>query len=829
MPKGRFVTLMASMAAHYRRHLMQAVFLLTGIVIANVLLVATLLINAQSRSSMAQGERLLDHQITGTIRPSNGQTTLAEQDYIKLRLSGISNIAPVLRAFVRTPTGQSLEVMGIDPLSLPTNARVTSTTINTNGFSPLLAPPYATLLAPARLAGLDISSGQAIALTANRSLPPAQAVDGVNLGHRLLTDLGSLQLATDQPGVLSYIAVFASSDTTMQTIIAALPEHLQYVPAKTALDQTALTRSFHLNLSAMGLLTFVVGTFLIYNAVAFSAVDRRHTIRMVRLMGVSRRQLGMLLSLELLIFGVVGALMGYLLGAALAKALLPGVGQTLAQLYDVYITYPDSLIGSRWYAPLVLTAVALTTAALKPLRRTLSTPLYAAESMANTARRQIRRDLHMLILGLVCLSSAAWISVYATQLLMALSALALLLLGVAFSLPWVLGLLLRGLTRFVSRESALGHWLLTDSRQLLGPAALALMAMTLALTANSGLNTMISSFRAATETWLDQRLVADWYVTTTDQPAIRAWLDQNAHTDVALAPRLQVVRNVTNPLGHSTKLEVNAVPNLPAFMNSVELFQAAPQAQEKFRIGQGVFLSERAWRLDGWRLQQRIAVCQNGPQLPIVGFYRLYGDPLPQMLVPESLYRQCWPNQPPGGIALLADNHPNWSTLVPALSQEFGWLPDQVIDQQALKALGLSVFDRTFAVTRVLNTLTLLVAGIGIFCAISAIHHHRRRSQALLVTLGVSRRRRFALLCGQWSVFALLCVVVVIPFGWLLAGVLSHVVTPIAFGWSFPLVLDWTHYPILLATAWVGVMLAVLVPNWRLLNTNVSSLLQEAA
>ena len=40
-----------------------------------------------------------------------------------------------------------------------------------------------------------------------------------------------------------------------------------------------LTRSFHLNLAAMGLLAFVVGVFLTYNALAFSYTDRAELIR----------------------------------------------------------------------------------------------------------------------------------------------------------------------------------------------------------------------------------------------------------------------------------------------------------------------------------------------------------------------------------------------------------------------------------------------------------------------------------------------------------------------------------------------------------------------
>jgi putative ABC transport system permease protein len=53
------VNLNGTLLTHYRQHPVQALFLLTGIIIANVLLAGTLLINAQARSSYSQGEQYL--------------------------------------------------------------------------------------------------------------------------------------------------------------------------------------------------------------------------------------------------------------------------------------------------------------------------------------------------------------------------------------------------------------------------------------------------------------------------------------------------------------------------------------------------------------------------------------------------------------------------------------------------------------------------------------------------------------------------------------------------------------------------------------------------
>jgi putative ABC transport system permease protein len=141
----------------------------------------------------------------------------------------------------------------------------------------------------------------------------------------------------------------------------------------------------------------------------------------------------------------------------------------------------------------------------------------------------------------------------------------------------------------------------------------------------------------------------------------------------------------------------------------------------------------------------------------------------------------------------------------------------------------MTVFDRTFRVTNALNALTLLVAGIGIFCAVSAIHHHRVVQQALLAALGLSRGERGLMLLLQWGLLGLLCMVLVWPFGTLLAGYLATVVTPVAFGWSFALRPEWSHFVTLAVIAAAALMVAVLLPSLRLLKTSPAEMLREDA
>ena len=82
------------------------------------------------------------------------------------------------------------------------------------------------------------------------------------------------------------------------------------------------------------------------------------------------------------------------------------------------------------------------------------------------------------------------------------------------------------------------------------------------------------------------------------------------------------------------------------------------------------------------------------------------------------------------------------------------------------------------------------------------------------------------LLAGQWGLLGLLCIILVWPFGVALAGYLSSVVTPVAFGWSFPLVISGGHFLSLIAVAAISLVVAVALPSLRLVQTTPAALLR---
>ncbi|MBD1390476.1 ABC transporter permease [Neiella sp. HB171785] len=827
------MTVSHALAGHYRRHPLQALFLFTGIVIATVLLVATQLINAQAQASYAKGTQLFEQNPIGYLVAAQGQRQFSMASYVALRRQGFDQLLPVLHHNFQSQHHGIIAVMGIDWLSLPATPQASA-----NGNSQVkpiapadltledfLLPPYRLMMAPARMTQLALSADQTIALTnTTSSLPPViPAPDNSGVGHQALMDLQALQAISNRQGMLSAIWVLPMSEQRLAQLQQQLPPDLRFRPAAEPLSQAALAESLHLNLAAMGLLSFVVGLFLAFNAIQFSYTDRQPLLRRLRLSGTSQRQLYQALSIELLLFVLVGSAVGYWLGAWLATLLLPGLGQTLAQLYGVYISYPNKVIADLPLMPLLMTSLAALLAAIVPMRQIVQQPLLNRYRQQIAQHQARNRDRQLLLVALACLLVAVALSLWANSLWHGLACLALVLLGGALALPAALRASLSIVQRLVPANRPLLQWLIADSRWLLGPAAISLMAMTLALVANSGLNTMIGSFRAATLDWLEQRLAAPIYLSVADgQRQLGDWLSQHA-------PQVAIAERHTLRHGQLAHIEIASLPPMAAFRNSIELIEQVADAPQQFAQGQGIYISERHQRLDGGELDQQVWLCDGLPNVPVLGVYHDYGNPRSQWLLDEKLLRQCWPQHIAQSTALLAAEgaEVDWPQVMTALSDSGLIRPEQIIDQQQIKKMAMAVFDQTFTVTEALNGLTLLVAGIGIFCATSAIHHHRVQQQAQLAAMGVSQSQRLLMILSQWSLLALLSMIIVWPFGTLLAWVLASLVTPLAFGWSFSTELVWQHYPVLAVLALACVVVATLWPSWRLHRVSIASLLKE--
>ncbi|MGJ8606274.1 MAG: FtsX-like permease family protein, partial [Marivita sp.] len=213
----------------------------------------------------------------------------------------------------------------------------------------------------------------------------------------------------------------------------------------------------------------------------------------------------------------------------------------------------------------------------------------------------------------------------------------------------------------------------------------------------------------------------------------------------------------------------------------------------------------------------------DGEHYVIAGVYSDYGNPEGQAILGEAEFRDRFPDVVATRFGLRTADP---GGLRRDLTEDLGLSPDAIVDQAALKALSMEIFERTFTVTAALNVLTLTVAGFAMLMSLLTLAGMRLPQLAPVWALGLTRRRMRGLELLRALMLAALTALVALPLGLALAWALLSVVNVEAFGWKLPMYLFPADYARLGLLALVAAVAAAWWPARQLSRTPPSQLLK---
>ncbi|PYB78516.1 ABC transporter permease [Pseudomonas sp. LB-090624] len=792
-----------ALLSHWRRHRVQCFSIFTGLWLATALWSGVQALNSQARSDYARASAVLAGPLQAQLLPRHGER-FDQALYVQLRSQGWA-VTPVLEGRLRLPgePTRSVRLIGIEPLSLPPASSVAGVQPQAFDLLAFIGMPGQAWVGPDTLRQLNMNAGQVAHDSEGHSLPPLILQPELAPGV-IVVDIGHAQALLQAPRQLSRLLLAGNAGP----LPANIAPYLELQPRQDDGGLQRLTDSFHLNLTALGLLAFVVGLFITHAAIGLALEQRRGLIRNLRACGVSLNTLLCALALELGLFAVLGGLAGVASGYALAAWLLPDVSASLRGLYGAQVAGTLSLPVGWWLAGLLVSVTGALLAGVGSVLRAARLPLLAlAQPQAWRAaqgpwlKRQASAAGLLLLLALGC-------GVLGDSLPNAFAMLAALLLAAALLLPALLDRVLAGLARLCRRP--LAQWFVADSRQQLPALSLALMALLLALAASVGVGSMTEGFRKTFVGWLDQRLSADLYLTPrdTDQGLQMAeWLGQQPAVSVVLPGWRGEMQLQGWPV------QAQGIVDNPVYRTRWPLLEQQPRAWALLASGHAVMLSEQLARRLKLRLGDSLALpAPHSPALTVVGIYADYGNPKGHVLVNARWLREHWPGATLAGLSvdLLTDDG---QAIKAELQRRFNLDDSRVVEQARLKRWSTDVFNRTFAATAALNSLTLGVAGVALFINLLTLGQARLSQLAPLWALGVRRARLVWLSLGQALMLSGLTVLLAIPLGLLLAWCLVAVVNVQAFGWRLPLYVFPSQ---LLQLALLGLLTSLLASAWPL-------------
>ena len=781
---------LSALLSHWRRNPVQLFAYLAGLALATALWSGVQAINAEARASYDAAATKLGEGQYDLLIPRQGDR-IPQEDYISLRRSGWL-VSPVIVGPL-----DDVRLVGIDLVTSATGLGAG----NVTSVPPALASE--TLLANEDTAQ---KLGPLVNVTVDAGIAQGMAVGDIGLVQRLLgrDDLSRLVLLPDQ----------SLGQPDLSVIVPSL--RIQQAQQVTSISQ--LTNSFHLNLTAFGLLSFAVGLFIVHSTIGLAFEQRRGMIRTLRSLGVPLRILVTLIAIEMLTLAAIGAGFGIVLGYLIAAFLLPDVAATLRGLYGAEISGTLELRASWWVSGLLLALVGTAAAHSSRIWQIAKMPRLASVRPRAWVIATASRFRLQSIIAVLLLSATILLGLFVKGLVAGFALLGCLLIGAALALPALAASILTLLQRYTT--APVWTWFWADTRQQLPGLSLALMALLLAVSANIGVSTMVSSFRLTFVSFLDQRLAPELFVQvkTKDQSiALAAFLDLHK---IEVLPLSKTQVSITNK-----PVALYGVRVGPTYRNNWVFLDETDGAWDLVARDTAVVVNEQLARRAGIWVGDLVQVAPD-LALPIAAIVGDYGNPQGQVIVSENLFQNLHPDLYPSQFGIR-------TTEAPSLRAQLVNTADidnnAIIDQASIKALSLEVFERTFVVTAALSILTLGVASFAILMSLLTLADLRVPQLAPVWALGLTRQRLGWLELLRAVLLAAIVVVCAIPLGLTLAWVLLTIINVEAFGWQLPMYLFPLEYVQLGGFALVAAFLAAMWPAIRLMRTPPSSLLRVFA
>ena len=795
---------------------MQLATLLIGLISATALWSGVQALNQQARDAYDRAAATFGGARTAML-VSRTSATFPQKLFVDLRRGGWP-VSPVLEGRIQI-SGRSFRLLGIEPVTLPSEVG-NAPAIGKANLQAFVTPPGEMLVAPETLSELNLAEGATPPSNGGAALPPLRAQPNLVPGV-LVVDIGIAQRLLKMPDQVSRLLV-GKARSPRAPLDTVAGDQLRYVEASAESDLERLTDSFHLNLTAFGMLSFFVGLFIVNSAIGLAFEQRLPMLRTLRACGVSARMLNGVLVIELVSLALIAGLIGLVCGYFIAAALLPDVVASLRGLYGAQIPGQLTLKREWWLAGIAISILGALAAAAASLTKAIRMPVLASAQPQAWQQAQRRWLMFQSAVAIAVFAAAAGFLVLGDSLLSGFAVLAALLLGAALILPMILEIVLSVGQRSAARPLSVWFW--ADSRQQLSGLSLALMALLLALAVNVGVSTMVESFSRTFLVWLDGRLAADVYViASSDAQAneIKAWLRDRPEVRAVLPGG-----RADTQLG-GMPVEVLGLADHATFRDNWPLLESTEDAWIRLRPGDAGLVSEQLARRLKLAIGDRIEVPAPGGNWPleVVGIYADYGNPKGQVAVNFAALTRRFPEAPRTRLGLRV-----WPSAIPALvsalQEKFGLDDRSVADQATMKAESTKIFNRTFAVTAALNAFTLGVAGIALLTSLLTLSNSRLPQLAPLWAIGVTRQRLALIELLKTMSVALITALFALPLGLLVAWCLLAVVNVKAFGWRLPFHVFPLQLIELVAVALAAALCAALLPVVRLARMQPASLIR---
>lgn len=649
-----------------------------------------------------------------------------------------------------------------------------------------------------------------------------------------VSDIAAVQWKLGEPGKISRVDIKLTEGVTADAFRTKYDQHFADLgrfetPKEQGTRGASVSQAYRANLSILAMVALLTGGFLSFSTQMLAVAQRSRQWALLASMGMKQTAVQRQILFESMVCGLIGSLSGLGLGYGLATLILSQLGVDLGA---GYFEQSSSGLNLKLGDTLLYLGFGLTATGLGAIL-----PSGQAGKIAVNSRLKAGSEES----GLQFMNRAQWLGLT----LCACAGLSLLIppfesipvggyLAVAFGLFGGISLIGKVVRLTIQPAKTLSNLAeLAKSRLASTPNLLAvgLSGVVASFALVVAMHVMIFSFRQSLDDWLVQVLPAPLYMRVAETSALPAIPEVLQATLVARAEFADIqfwgqeklildsnrpaVELVIRPLPlaqassqlpltgaylgeQDIQSRMNDVPMLlPIWISEpmTDLYQLKTGDTLQLKLDGGLkikALVAGVWR-DYARQHGAIAMPQELLKL-------LYNHEVPKRQA------SAWPVDGVGVDQLIQ--------LIEEESQKLGLQNAFQFSQPGeIRELSLAIFDRSFAVTYLLEVAAVVIGLFGVGTTFSAMALQRKREFALLSALGASRNTVLKLVLQEGFLASWIAAIVGMTMGLAFAAILIFVVNPQSFHWTMQWYTPWRDLAlmvvVLLVMGTVTVALAI--------------------
>lgn len=836
----------------WRAHILQVIVAITAIAIGIALGYSIHLINTAAFNEFSAASKNLSGQSDLQV---HGRSAFFDESLYPMlaKYEGVALANPVLELDVVMPNklqnrnDHKLKIVGLD-MFRATQISPDLLGVSVEGKRLDGLADDAIFLSPAAMEWLQVEQGDVLSLNAGLQTITLRVAGGLvraRSGQRIaVMDIGAAQWRFQQLGLLSRIELKLKHGVNHAAFKAELTKQLgdQYLVVEVTDQETRIanmSRAYRVNLNMLALVALFTGAFLVFSTQALSVIRRRQQFAMLRVLGFTRRQLLRQIVLEGALLGMIGSLLGLGLGYAIAAMAIQFLGGDLGSNFFPGI---KPSIDFNPLAALTFFLIGLGVTVLG----SMAPAFEAVRAKPALALRSGSEDAALSKL------STPWFAMFCLMLAMLFTqlppvfelpifgylAIALLLIGGIALMPRFAARIFTSLQNvWGAQAGAMVTLVLARLANAPNQAAIALGGILASFSLMVAMAIMVTSFRVSVDGWLTHVLPADLYVRTVsvgDQGGFQL-SEQKAMAGLSGFERVDFFRTQ----------QLRLDPGRPEIMliarpiDSIDPRNTLPMVDDAMTptvLPEGVtpiWVSEAMVDLYGYRPGEKVSLPIGKAadtvfnEFVVAGVWRDYGRQFGAVQMQLADYQRLTGDTSVNNLAVWLGSGATLDAAMANLRQlPFGDALE-ISKSRDMRALSLEIFDRSFAVTYLLEIVAVVIGLLGVGASFSAQTLARAKEFGMLRHIGVMRRQVLVMLAAEGGLLTAMGIVLGFVLGWAISLILVFIVNPQSFHWTMQLHLPWGWLTMVAVIMLVSAAMTALIAGRRAVSGNVIRAVRE--